>query len=521
MLVGGGSITFVPEGSSRPLLPDRQQQTVEGGLIAADDRVDIHGSISLSPKVRFAIESDEPAYWRVGGYDRYTGQGWVRSGQARPVSDGLPHPPGDSKRVFQRVTALSDVGVMPAAWRPISLDHAPEAQVTALGGIKPDRALPSGTTYGVVSERPTASPEELRRAGTDYPEDVESRFTQLPSETPARVDEFTDEVVAGAASPYEKVVRVERWLEANKDYSLDVDRPNDSVADSFLFEMEQGYCTYFATTMVVMLRSEGIPARFVTGYATGQRVDRNEWVVRGQDSHAWVEVYFPDVGWVAFDPTPGGPRQSAERDALEEAREEGIEGVDARGSEEGSWTPPSGPGTDENGTVETANDTVEGLTGERPTFDGPTPVHVTPFEEPGESDGGELPSRDVFGFGLALVLGAAAAIRRTGVGAEAYQLARIQWQGARSTPRADAERAFERLEGLLERRHREREHGETRHSYVEDLSDRGLGARVQRVSELYHRARYGPGIGREEADEVVELVDQLVREETPLLRRLR
>ncbi len=75
--------------------------------------------------------------------------------------------------------------------------------------------------------------------------------------------------------------------------------------------MDEGYCVYFATTMVTMLRTQGIPARMTVGYTSGQRIDENQWVVRGLNSHAWVEVYFPDQGWVQFDRRrPGRARRS-------------------------------------------------------------------------------------------------------------------------------------------------------------------------------------------------------------------
>ncbi|WP_148417044.1 transglutaminase-like domain-containing protein, partial [Haloferax sp. KTX1] len=85
------------------------------------------------------------------------------------------------------------------------------------------------------------------------------------------------------------------------------------------FEMDEGYCVYFATTMVTMLRTQGIPARMTVGYTSGQRIDENQWVVRGLNSHAWVEVYFPDQGWVQFDPTPSGPREAVRQQRIEEA----------------------------------------------------------------------------------------------------------------------------------------------------------------------------------------------------------
>src|SRR5699024_128288 len=125
----------------------------------------------------------------------------------------------------------------------------------------------------------------------------------------------------------------------SKNYSLDVDRPDGSIADSYLFEMNAGYCTYYATTMATMLRTQDIPARFVTGYTPGQRVARDEWVVRGLDSHAWVEVHFPETGWVRFDPTPAESRSAVEESNLENARAGNESNVDTNRSEDGEWSP--------------------------------------------------------------------------------------------------------------------------------------------------------------------------------------
>ncbi|MFB6197052.1 MAG: transglutaminase family protein, partial [Halobacteriaceae archaeon] len=79
----------------------------------------------------------------------------------------------------------------------------------------------------------------------------------------------------------------------------------------------------------------------VVGYTPGQRVGPTTWVVRGVDAHAWVEVYFPNYGWVQFDPTPAASREMTETTIVEEAREANVTGVDARGSSEGSYTPPT------------------------------------------------------------------------------------------------------------------------------------------------------------------------------------
>ncbi|MFC7058169.1 DUF4129 domain-containing transglutaminase family protein [Halovenus salina] len=106
---------------------------------------------------------------------------------------------------------------------------------------------------------------------------------------------------------------------------LQADEQSDSIADTFIFEMDAGYCEYFATAMTTMLRSQDIPARYVVGYSTGQPVGENSYEVRGMNAHAWVEVYFPDVGWVKFDPTPGGSRLDAQSDTLESELDENVD----------------------------------------------------------------------------------------------------------------------------------------------------------------------------------------------------
>ncbi|NIW30895.1 MAG: transglutaminase, partial [Actinobacteria bacterium] len=313
------------------LLPGDAGNTIESSLVGGGDSVTVQGSIELSPTVRFAVTADRPARWRAGAFDRYTGSGWVRSGQSAPYESRLNRPIApDRVRNRQTFEVRSETGVMPAAWKPVEVvEGADDALVTSMGALEPAGGLGEGDTYSVVSVQPTPSPTALRNAGSDYPDGLVERYTQLPESTPARVGEFTEQLTAEADNPYDTARVIEQWLEANKEYSLEVDRPQGDVAASFIFEMEAGYCTYYATAMVTMLRSQGIPARFVTGYTAGEQVDEDRWVVRGLDSHAWVEVYFPGQGWIPFDPTPAGPRQSAEQASLAQAQAAGAPNVGA------------------------------------------------------------------------------------------------------------------------------------------------------------------------------------------------
>ncbi len=113
-------------------------------------------------------------------------------------------------------------------------------------------------------------------------------------------------IVGPARDPYEIALRVEEYLRFNYGYSLRPPRTGyRSPYAAFLFKARIGYCQHFAGAMAVLLRFNGIPARVAVGFRTGVRTGADSFQVTRNDAHAWVEVYFPGVGWVPFDPTPG------------------------------------------------------------------------------------------------------------------------------------------------------------------------------------------------------------------------
>ncbi|ADQ66141.1 transglutaminase-like enzyme, cysteine protease [Halogeometricum borinquense DSM 11551] len=532
MIVLAATISVVPGAEGSPLLPDRGSPTVEGSLVNSPDRLNIVGSIRLSPNVRFTVNSPQSSYWETAAYDRYTGDGWIRTGSTDPYNGRLRGPVGASQTVQQQVTAKGTISILPAAWKPVRIDGplASEAEVTAQGNLRPTTSLREGESYRVTSEVPIYTTAQLRRSGTNYPDDIEAAYLQLPDSTSDRVRARAAAVTADADNPYDKAVAIEQTLEAEKRYSLSVPQPSGDIADSFLFEMDAGYCTYYATTMVVMLRSQGVPARFVTGYTPGQQVSENEYVVRGLDSHAWVEVYFEDVGWVRFDPTPSGPRQTAENARVAEARQNGEPNVDVGGSEETATpTPTPTTTTAANGTEDDTNNTPTPSDALEPSGSGvnatPPPGSVPGLGSSVTSAGGglsgpDLPPQRTFALGLVALIGLVAGARRTGVTERAYRALWLRYQGTRRTPEDDTIRAYRRLEYVLERRYRPRRTGETPRTYLQSLSRVGLDADVARVGEAYERARYGDGVARETADDAIATVDRLVRETTPLLGRL-
>ncbi len=174
-----------------------------------------------------------------------------------------------------------------------------------------------GETYEVTSSVSLATPEDLRLAGLDYPTWALDKYTALPAEVPQRVRDLGRELAADAETPYDKAKAIEEYLKTLP-YSLNIQPPpyDADGVDYFLFEQKMGYSEYFASAMTVLLRTQGVPARMVTGYTVGDQVPEHEiYVVTDQHSHGWVEVFFPRYGWINFEPTPGAIMPVASRPA--------------------------------------------------------------------------------------------------------------------------------------------------------------------------------------------------------------
>jgi len=263
-----------------------------------------------------------PLYWRSYTYDTYTGGGWRTSGTESKFYDAdkpiqAIQAPGHTL-MRQDVYPIEDLGgTVYAAGNPVTVDFQSEVAWRSfddLFGIQMDQS----NSYRVLSLIPLVDERTLRTAGQRYPDWIRKRYLALPSTLPDRVRALAIELTASEPTPYDRAKAIERYLRTFP-YSLDVLRPPSirDVADYFLFDLKQGYCDYYATAMVVLTRAAGVPARLAVGYSSGTyNLNSKRFVVTEADAHSWVEVYFPDIGWVTFEPTASRPQLERENPSI-------------------------------------------------------------------------------------------------------------------------------------------------------------------------------------------------------------
>ena len=253
-------------------------------------------------------------------FDLYADGVWGRTEdtpeprQGLPIALRPPRAPGvPTERVTQTISLVRPTpNLVFGAGDPVEVWTAARS-VTPWedGTITTSVEMDPGTIYSVVSEIDVTPPERLAAVPLDTarmdPADLD-RWTQLPGSVPDRVHDLAAELAARAPddTPYAVAVEVQAHLGATVGYTLDVDPAPESAdpVDHLLFESRAGWCEPIASAMVVLLRSRGIPARFVTGFQPGDRdLLSGRYTVLASDAHAWVEVLLPGHGWVPFDPT--------------------------------------------------------------------------------------------------------------------------------------------------------------------------------------------------------------------------
>ena len=295
------------------------------------ERVDLGmiGSVKEDPQIVMRIElpdqaasSRERFYLRGLAYDQYNGRSWSSGRRQRRslglVADGIFAVRSGGTRNSSSLSEPLRQDILLEALDTSVLFAAPFAeslsgeflgvQVDSMTGLHLPYSSTSRMRYSVVSREHRILPSEQSSAALEYPAAIRDRYLQVPTHSD-RIAELAYSVTRGAASPYEKATAVLQHLLSNYAYSLEVGTTSSGQPiDEFLFSRKTGYCEHYATAMVLMLRSIGIPSRLVTGFlATEWNEFGNYYTVRQRDAHAWVEMYYPQSGWITMDPTPSNP----------------------------------------------------------------------------------------------------------------------------------------------------------------------------------------------------------------------
>jgi len=307
---------------------NRMEQIRTSGFSEQVD-LGVIGTIKLNQSVVMRVEFPDQKgplsaglYFRGAAYDRYNGRSWVNSLARRRVlertQEGFLTAAGqDNGRIQESqaglrqdilIEALDTTALFGVSFVDSVRGNFSMVQVDGMGGLSLPYPPSRRFQYSVRSTPDRLLDEERLLVSVAYPDDVREIFLQLPNLSP-RVGDLARDVTSRARTPFEKVIAVERHLREAYQYSLDVGTTLPlSPLDEFLFTRKTGYCEHYATAMVIMLRSLGIPARLVTGFLPGEWNDFGRYyTIRQRDAHAWVEVFFPRSGWVTFDPTPAVP----------------------------------------------------------------------------------------------------------------------------------------------------------------------------------------------------------------------
>lgn len=311
-------------------------------------------SIGGGNQIQFVITSERSGYWRTRRYDTYHSWGWTNSVTSGQMLDaGAAVNGGDELlksntlvytvenriktdviltggefvsvnipvliKTLSADESVADSPVPSASQSVVTEAHKIEAEGQDIMTVVSPWILSPYQHYTVVAQTNSVTADELAQAGEDYPPEVTDYYLRLPDTLPERTEQLSQILTKEAGTPYDKVIAIKGFLNQLKYNRKGATAPEgvDGV-DYFLFEAEEGVCISFASAMAVMLRSVGVPTRICTGYFRGELdEDTGNLIVRSRNFHAWIEVYFPDYGWIEFEATP----------TSEPANEEEILGV--------------------------------------------------------------------------------------------------------------------------------------------------------------------------------------------------
>lgn len=281
----------------------------------------------------YETETDTRQYWKVESKDVYTGKGWISAVENGERLSFLPNEEvplpnfiNSDMKVDERESIIRPLKEYPHLIYPLGLKtvqnnagHTYELDSSLEKIYIMDNSdLPGFGDYSVEHESPRFSVKTMMNTlDTSHPiltEEFLEQYTQLPESLPQRVKDLALDLTANKETWYDKAKAIENYFD-RPEFQYDqkevaIPEEEQDYVDQFLFETMKGYCDNFSTSMVVMMRSVGIPTRWVKGYTEGDFRGMSDsgkrlYIITNNNAHSWVEVFFPDVGWVPFEPTKG------------------------------------------------------------------------------------------------------------------------------------------------------------------------------------------------------------------------
>jgi transglutaminase-like putative cysteine protease len=304
-LVGGASVT-------------NRSGNGTGGYPGFSPTMDTSLRGSLGNDVVLRVRAPFADFWRGQTFTKFDGRSWTVDDETGVRTEGPDHAiepaigdvrPSNDDQFIQTFYAEVDLpNIVFAASRAERVLLEAPLWARPDGALRADVVLPAGSAYTVVSQRSGATAAGLRADGDLADDRTPVAYVEVPESTTQRTRALAQQLAA--PTTYDTIIAIQAWLAQHVSYDLDAPVPPDGAdaVDDFLFESRTGFCEQIATATAILLRTLGVPTRIATGYVPSERDDvAGVWVSRASDAHAWVEVRFPDFGWVAFDPTASVP----------------------------------------------------------------------------------------------------------------------------------------------------------------------------------------------------------------------
>jgi transglutaminase-like putative cysteine protease len=297
----------LPGSTTRGLINWRHQVGGGTGRTTASPLVDIRARITEQGDTEvFTVAANTQAYWRLTSLDTFDGSGWSLNDTYRHASGPLPGTTGTGTTIKAKFAISNLASIwLPTPYRPVrfsgssKVSYSPDA-----GSLIADKQTADGLTYQVTAEAPAPSASALRNAPPPTDDPTLAKDLLLPP-LPLEVLATARQVTAGARTDYDRALMLQTFFRTQFTYDLNVPPDDGTNAIVSFLNTRRGFCQQFAGTYAAMARALGIPARVAVGFTPGALGSDGLFHVRDEHAHAWPELWFGGIGWVAFEPTPG------------------------------------------------------------------------------------------------------------------------------------------------------------------------------------------------------------------------